>query len=164
MLASFGFFGLRDWIQPLALTAGCHSSVTIRNFKKLQYKRFKAIKKSEISCSIQKINFLYDLSQKLDFWQLRAKSMAYFIWPWCLPGDYSAQAIKEYIDYELKYADNPYVLCKLLSLTYYNLTALRQITSTMLFLMLFAFKFEKTFWGIKAINLNDALFNVSFFY
>ena len=29
--------------------------------------------------------------------------------------------------------------------------------------MLFAFKFEKTFWGIKAINLNDALFNVSFF-
>ena len=48
-------------------------------------------KKSEISCSIQKIN--------------------------------SAQAIKECIDYELKSADNPYVLtnfCKLLSLTYYR--------------------------------------------
>ena len=36
---------------------------------------------------------------------------------------YSAQAIKECIDYELKSADNPYVLtnfCKLLSLTYYK--------------------------------------------
>ena len=38
MLASFGFFGHRSWIQLLALTAGFHSSVTIRNFKKLQYK------------------------------------------------------------------------------------------------------------------------------
>ena len=44
MLASFGFFGHRGWIQPLALTAEFHSSLTIRNFKKLQYKRFKAIK------------------------------------------------------------------------------------------------------------------------
>ena len=37
------------------------------------------------------------------------------------PGGYSAQAIKGCIDYELKSADNPYVLtnfCKLLSLTY----------------------------------------------
>ena len=49
--------------------------------------------------------------------------MVYFIWPWCLPGGYSTQAIKECIDYELKSADNPYVLtnfCKLLSLTYYS--------------------------------------------
>ena len=48
--------------------------------------------------------------------------MAYFIWPWCLPGGYSAQAIKGCIDYKLKSADNLYVLtnvCKLLSLTYY---------------------------------------------
>ena len=44
MLASFGFFGHRSWIQLLTLTAGFHSSVvTTRNFKKLQYKRFKAI-------------------------------------------------------------------------------------------------------------------------
>ena len=42
-LASFGFFGHKGWIQPSALTAGFHSSVTIRNFKKLQCKRFKAI-------------------------------------------------------------------------------------------------------------------------
>ena len=35
--------------------------------------------------------------------------MAYFIWPCCLLGGYSAQAIKECIGYELKYADNPYV-------------------------------------------------------
>jgi hypothetical protein len=64
----------------LALTVGLHSSVTIRNFKKLQYKRLKT-------------------------------------------GGYSAQAIKECIDYEVKSADNPYVLtnfCKLLSLTYYR--------------------------------------------
>ena len=49
--------------------------------------------------------------------------MANFIWPWCFPGGYSAQTIKECIDYELKSADNPYVLttfCKLLSLTYYS--------------------------------------------
>ena len=39
-----------------ALTAG---------FLKLQYKRFKAMKKSEISCSIQKINFLYDFISKV---------------------------------------------------------------------------------------------------
>ena len=41
-------------------------------------------------------------------------------------GGYSAQAIKECIDYELKSADNPCVLtnfCKLLSLTYYNTNA-----------------------------------------
>ena len=43
-LASFGFFGHKGWIQPSALTAGFHASVTIRNFKKLQYKRMKAIK------------------------------------------------------------------------------------------------------------------------
>ena len=59
MLASFGFFGPRRWIQLLALTAGFQTSVTIRNFKKLQYKRFKAKKISDIRCSIQKINFLY---------------------------------------------------------------------------------------------------------
>ena len=63
----------------------------------------------------------------LTFWQLRAKPMAYFIWPWCLPGGYSAQAIKECIVYERKSADNSYVLknfCKLLSLTYYNTSLL----------------------------------------
>ena len=52
--------------------------------------------------------------------------MAYLNRPWCPPGGYSAQAIKEYIDYELKCADNPYILTdffKLLSLTYYSLTA-----------------------------------------
>ena len=38
-----------------ALTAG---------FLKLQYKRFKAMKKSEISCSIQKSTFFMILSQK----------------------------------------------------------------------------------------------------
>ena len=57
---------------------------------------------------------------------MRAKPMAYFIQPLCLPGGYSAQAIKECIDYELKSADNPCVLtnfCKLLSLTYYNTNA-----------------------------------------
>jgi hypothetical protein len=42
-LASFVFFGHKGWIQPLALTAEFHSSVTIRNFKKLQYIRLKAI-------------------------------------------------------------------------------------------------------------------------
>ena len=55
--------------------------------------------------------------------------MAYFIWPWCLLGGYSAQAIKECIDYELKSADIPYVLanfCKLLSLTYYNCNTVAQ--------------------------------------
>jgi hypothetical protein len=49
--------------------------------------------------------------------------MAYFILPWCLLGGYSAQAIKECKEYELKSADDPYVLanfCKLLSLTYYK--------------------------------------------
>ena len=49
--------------------------------------------------------------------------MAYVIQPWCLPGGYSDQAIKECIDYELISADNPYVLknfFKLLSLTYYK--------------------------------------------
>ena len=68
------------------------------NFKKLQYKRFKA-KKSEISCSIKK------------------ESKTYFL------GGYSAQAIKECIDYDLKSANNPYVLtnfCQLLSLTCYS--------------------------------------------
>ena len=44
--------------------------------------------------------------------------MAHFIWPWCLLGGYSSQAIKE-LNYELKLADDP---CKLLSLTYYNLS------------------------------------------
>jgi hypothetical protein len=49
MLASFGFFGHRGWIhrgwiQPLAITAGIHSSLTTQNFKKLQYKRLRAIK------------------------------------------------------------------------------------------------------------------------
>ena len=54
---------------------------------------------------------------------MRAKPMAYFIRPWCLLGGYSAQAIKECIDYEFKSAGNPKVLtnfCKLLSLTYYS--------------------------------------------
>jgi hypothetical protein len=37
MLASFGLFGHRSWIQLLALTAGFYVSVTIGNFKKLQY-------------------------------------------------------------------------------------------------------------------------------
>ena len=49
--------------------------------------------------------------------------MAYFMWPWCLLGDYLAQAIKECIHYELTSAYNPYVrtnFCKLLSLTYYT--------------------------------------------
>ena len=44
MFTSFGFFGDRSWIQLPALTAGFHSSVTVRNFKTLQYKRVKAIK------------------------------------------------------------------------------------------------------------------------
>ena len=71
-------------------------------------------------------DFLYALISKigLTFWQLRVKPMACFIWPWCLPGGYSARAIKECIDYELKSAENPYVLtnfCKLLSWTYYTL-------------------------------------------
>jgi len=61
----------------------------------------------------------YDCTSKigLTFWQLRAKPMAYFIWPWCVFGGYSAQAIEECIDYQLASADNPYVLtnfCKLL--------------------------------------------------
>ena len=64
------------------------------------------------------------LSKKgLTFWHLRAKPMAYFIWPWCLLGGYSAQAIKESLDYELKTADNPYVLTnfwKLCSLTWFS--------------------------------------------
>ena len=59
--------------------------------------------------------------------------MAYFIRHWCLPGGYSAQAIKECIDYELKSADNPYALtnfCKLLSLTYYKTDPFYFITLT----------------------------------
>ena len=40
MLASFWLF----WSQALDLKAAFHSTVTRRNFKKLQYKRFKAIK------------------------------------------------------------------------------------------------------------------------
>ena len=70
---------------------------------------------------IQIINFLYDFISKigLTIWQLRTKPMAYIIWPWCLLGGYSAQAIKECIDYELKSADNVVtIFCKLLSLTY----------------------------------------------
>ena len=50
----------------------------------------------------------------------------YDLGDWCLLGGYSSRAIKECIDYELKSADNPYVLtkiCKLLSLTYYTLYA-----------------------------------------
>ena len=46
-----------------------------------------------------------------------------YSWIPFLLGGYSAQAIKEYMDYELKSANNPYVLtnfCKLLSLTYSN--------------------------------------------
>jgi hypothetical protein len=59
----------------------------------------------------------------LTFQKLSLKPMAYFVWPWCLPGGYSAQAIKECIDYELKSTNNPYVLTKfwkLLSLAYYS--------------------------------------------
>ena len=101
--------------------------VTTRNFWKLQYKYTIYIvlgyKKSEISCSIQKLNFHYDFISKIEltFWQLRAKPMAYFTQPWCLLGGYSAQVIRKCIDYELKSTDNPYLLtnfCKLLSLTY----------------------------------------------
>ena len=59
---------------------------------------------------------------------LTAESKTYVLFymtlvPPCL-GGYSAQAIKECIDYELKSADNPCVLtnfCKLLSLTYYRI-------------------------------------------
>jgi hypothetical protein len=65
MLASFGFFGHRSWIELLALTAGFHSSVTRMNFKKLQYIKIHGYKKSEISCFIQKINFLYDFISKI---------------------------------------------------------------------------------------------------
>ena len=49
---------------------------------------------------------------------MRAKPMAYCIWPLCLPGGYSAQAIKECKDYELKSDDNPYVLTNFCKLTY----------------------------------------------
>ena len=51
-----------------------------------------------------------------------SKTYGLFLWPWCLSDGYSAQAIKECIDYELKSSDNSYVLtnfCKLLSLTFY---------------------------------------------
>ena len=65
MLASFGFFGHRGWIQPLALTAGFHSSVTIRNFKKIQYKRLKAIKDLKYVVLSKKIIYLYDLISKI---------------------------------------------------------------------------------------------------
>jgi hypothetical protein len=44
ILANFGLYGHRSWIQLLALTAGFHSSVSIRNLKKIQYKKFKALK------------------------------------------------------------------------------------------------------------------------
>ena len=114
------------WSQELDLAPGFHSLVTIWNLEKLQYKRFKAIcTQSEISCCIQKINFLYNFILKigLTFWQLRAKPMAYFVWPWCQFSGYSAQTINKCIDYELESADNPYALtkfCKLLSLTYYK--------------------------------------------
>ena len=70
----------------------------------------------------KKSTFSMILSQKLNS-ILTADSKTFFIWPWCLLGGYSAQAIKECIDYELKSADNLYVLmnfCKLLSLTYYT--------------------------------------------
>jgi hypothetical protein len=49
--------------------------------------------------------------------------MAFFIQHWCLPGGYLAQAIKGCIDYELKFADNLYVLPVFLPtnpLAYYN--------------------------------------------
>ena len=39
-LRSLGFFGHASWIQLLAFTAGFHVSVTIENFRNLQYKNF----------------------------------------------------------------------------------------------------------------------------
>ena len=47
-VGEFWFFDHRGW-----------------NFKKLQHKKFKAIKKSEISCCIQKINLLYEFVSKI---------------------------------------------------------------------------------------------------
>jgi hypothetical protein len=58
MLASFGFFGHRSWIQLLVLAAVFHSSVTIKNLRKIQYKRFNVLSK--------KSTFFGILCQKLD--------------------------------------------------------------------------------------------------
>ena len=151
MLASFGFFCHRGWIQPLVLTAGFHSSVSIRNFKKLQYKRFKAIKIwNKLSCSIQTINFLHDFISKIG---LTFDSWEQNLWPilYHLGASLVATQLRQIrcIYYEIKSADNPYVLtnfCKLLSLTYYTPVGITRETGVQLsvredyflmFLMLF---------------------------
>ena len=53
-----------------------------KNFN-VKIKRFKAIK--------NQLSLWFYLKIGLTFWQLRAKPMAYFIWPWCLLGGYWAQ-------------------------------------------------------------------------
>ena len=81
------------------------------------------MKKSEMNCFMQKINFLCDFISKigLTFWQLTVKPMA--LVPFKFQVATQLRQFKEFIDYELKSADNPYVLtnfCKLLSLTHYT--------------------------------------------
>ena len=128
------FARLRFWKSVSSKTAVApsrfHESETLfqnRSRAKHWFKNLNILgyKKMEISCSIRSINFHHDFISKigLKFWQPRAKPAAYFNWPWCLLGGYSSQTIKG-LRYELKLADDPYVLtkvCKLLFLTYYTI-------------------------------------------
>ena len=53
-----------------------------------------------------KIKAVRALEVKLVSWASQLSLQA-LIWTWCALGGYSAQAIKECIEYELKSADNP---------------------------------------------------------
>ena len=70
-----GLLAVQIQIQLVCRTTGFHTSVTIGNLKNLQFKRFYFIKKSEISCFIQKIYLALILSQNHRFFDnLREKT------------------------------------------------------------------------------------------
>ena len=123
----------RSWIQLLALTDGLNSSVTIRNFKKLPCKRLKAIKKmwNKLFYPKNQLSLWFYLKNWINILTAESKTYGLFHMALVTPRWLLTTQLRQFHDYELNSADNPYVLmnfCKLLSLTYYKHAPWPQVT------------------------------------